>query len=132
MTLIVDCSVAVKWMLDEDGCEDARRLLNRSDLIAPDFLLLESFHAIWKRERRGQALPAQVRTVADFMTKVFRDLHADADLREDASAMSLAHSLAIYDCLYIALAQSQRAPLITADDRQFAAARKAGVEVEML
>ncbi|HRJ69617.1 MAG TPA: type II toxin-antitoxin system VapC family toxin [Beijerinckiaceae bacterium] len=132
MTLIVDASVAAKWLFDEIGSAEAHAIAERPDLVAPEFLMLECHHILWKRYRRQETTWAAVIELQVGLQLAFETFFPDADLRPRAVELSLSHSLAIYDCLYIALARSQRAPLITADDRQFAAARKAGVEVEML
>lgn len=42
MSLVVDASVALKWVLDEEGRPAARALLlGNEPLHAPDFLILE-------------------------------------------------------------------------------------------
>lgn len=40
--------------------------------------------------------------------------------------------LAVYDCVYLALAEREGAPLVTADEKQFAAAQKARIEARLL
>jgi len=50
-------------------------------------------------------------------------------------ALTIAHDLdhPIYDCFYLALAERERAPLISADKRLLAAAKRAkGIEVRAL
>ena len=62
--LVVDCSVAAKWVLAEPGEIDAFRLLDQQalgelSLIAPDLLLTEFASLIAKRKRRKQMPAAQ-------------------------------------------------------------------------
>ena len=45
-------------------------------------------------------------------------------------ALNLGHP--IYDCFYLALAQRQDVPLVTADEAMIAAARKAKVKVRRI
>ncbi len=51
-------------------------------------------------------------------------------LLPDALEIGLAYQLAVYDSLYIALAQYLELPLITVDDRQSVAATARGVVVK--
>lgn len=54
MSLIVDASVAAKWVLDEAGSDEARALLTQT-VAAPDLIYAEVFNAVHKRVRRGEA-----------------------------------------------------------------------------
>lgn len=62
--LVVDSSVAIKWFVSEDDSEDALKLRDRHQLVAPDLLVAECVNAFWKMARRGEltaeaaALPA--------------------------------------------------------------------------
>jgi len=51
-------------------------------------------------------------------------------LLERSLEIGLAHQLAVYDSLYIALAERLALPLITADTKQEAAARAVGVTLK--
>ena len=58
-TLVVDCSVAAKWVLHEADSATALHLLDQQEsgrvlLIAPDLLLIEFASLIAKRTRREQ------------------------------------------------------------------------------
>ena len=62
-TLVIDASVAVKWLLPEDGREEALRLQDlyqdeKIDLIAPSLLGVEVANVLWKRARRGDLTSA--------------------------------------------------------------------------
>ncbi len=58
MKLIVDASIAVKWLFAEPHSPEARQLLApRIDLHAPDFILTEVANVIWKKARRKE-IPA--------------------------------------------------------------------------
>ncbi len=50
MTLyVVDASVAVKWVVEEPGTQQAMALLNRHELAAPDLILAECANISGKR-----------------------------------------------------------------------------------
>jgi predicted nucleic acid-binding protein len=122
-TLIVDASIAVKWLLNEEGSEHARKAVQGYDLAAPAFLQLEVFHVVWRRSRRGEATTAQLRDALPALSRLIGNFERDEPLVPKAAEIAVAHALAIYDCLYLALALQHEAPLITADQKQFAAAR---------
>jgi predicted nucleic acid-binding protein len=133
MSLIVDASVAVKWFAEEPGSIEAEALLASTDeLVAPDFILAEIGNALWKKASRGLLDPRQAAASASNAAGYFDRLIALKELTIRSMEIALAVRHPIYDCYYIALAQRENAPLITADERQLAAARKAKVKVRRL
>jgi predicted nucleic acid-binding protein len=50
MTVIVDASVALKWVTEEEGSQAARTLL---PLAAPDLLIVECANVLWAKARRA-------------------------------------------------------------------------------
>ena len=132
MTLIIDASIAAKWLFEEDGSAAARALRGTAPMCAPDFLLLEVFHVMWKRVRRGEMPPEALQDLPKLLAAAFDLVVPAADLLQDAAgkARQLAHP--VYDCLYITLAERDGSTLITADEKQFLAARKAAVKVRLL
>lgn len=132
MNLIVDASVAVKWFLDEEGAEAARRLVAEASLGAPDLILIETYNAVWNRWRRREARGAQLDQVIPVLTRALSDLCPVRDLIDTAAALSRQLSHPIYDCLYLALAARDAVALVTADGRMFEAARRARIEARLL
>ena len=133
MSLIVDASVAVKWVADEPGSIDARALGNGDEqLIAPELVVAEVGNALWKKSRGGILSRAQAAHGLRQLPLLFHHLYSDMTLSGRALEIALDAGHAIYDCFYIALAQRENAPLITADERQLAAARKAKVKARRL
>ena len=53
MTVVIDASVALKWVIEEDGSEAARGLLLSEVLAAPDLMIVECANVLWAKERRG-------------------------------------------------------------------------------
>ena len=132
MTLIVDASIAAKWFFKEEGSDRALRLRQEQDLIAPDFILFEVHHAMWKRLARRETEKIAVQRVQPTLRIAISHLARSETLAEAAGSMSLNHNLAIYDCLYLALAADTNSRLVTADQRQFAAARRMHIGAELL
>lgn len=120
MKFTVDASIVVKWYISENHSEEARLLLgHRLERHAPDFVLVEFANTIWKKARRGEI--ADPRTYLDELPEV-RDaigLYPDAELIERAAELSAAMDHPVYDCLYLACAETTGSTLITAD-RKFA------------
>ena len=131
--LVIDASVAVKWLLDEVGSLEARALLSDgSTLIAPAFVCLEIHHSLMFAARGGRCPLDVARQLDESAPRVFASLFASETLYADAIRLSWDLPHPVYDCLYIALSLREKATLITADTRQFAAARKAKVTARQI
>ena len=116
MTLVVDASVALKWFVNEDGSDRAVSFLKGGGpVIAPDLVLAEVCNAARKSLCRREIDPAQLDQIAiDVALPFQRLIPLDRLLRR---AVTIAGELdhPVYDCLYLALAEAEDAPLITAD-----------------
>ncbi len=114
--LIVDASVAIKWVVTEPHSELASGLLDE-ELAAPELWLIEVANALWARQARGLMTPEEARAgLRELLTAPVRSLPV-------AGLVSLAFDLAAalrhpaYDCFYLAAAQVYQCPFITADAR---------------
>ena len=118
MKLVVDASVAVKWLFTEEGTVEARQLLaHRIVLHAPDFILTEAANVIWKKARRKEIVHTQpyfeeIARLSDVVV-----LCPSADLVAHTLAIALEIDHPVYDCLYLACAEGEGAPLVTADGK---------------
>mgnify|MGYP001607122479 CR=1 FL=1 len=116
--LVVDASVGLKWVVDEVGSDEAFALLLGRRLIVPALCWVEAANALASKVRRGDLdrsdasdawldlEEAPVETVPITKELVRASLEVAHDLRQP-----------IYDCLYLALAISSEATLVTADAR---------------
>lgn len=134
MTLVVDASVAAKWVLPEPGSAEAAALrMQEPDLIAPSLVVAEIGNALWKSAMRGDMAGEDVAHSLDVAAGHYARLIPIADIA--AVAMKLAVDLKhpIYDCFYLALAERERVPLVTADVALLAKAKRAkGIEIRKL
>ena len=119
MRIVVDASVALKWVLNEPD-SDTALALREHELVAPALWLAEAANALWRAERVGQLTAGEaVGLLADLASAPIAafpmDRYLDSSLR---LAMELRHP--VYDCIYLALAIQHGTHVITAD-RRFAA-----------
>lgn len=124
MTVVVDASVALKWVVQEKGSEAADALLDHA-LIAPDLLLIEAANALWKKAARGELDAEQALTRLARLREAPVAWVATADLLPEACRWATALGHPVYDCAYLALAARENAPLVTDDRRLHAVAQRA-------
>ncbi|HXU98933.1 MAG TPA: type II toxin-antitoxin system VapC family toxin, partial [Caulobacteraceae bacterium] len=116
MSVVIDASVALKWVLDEPGREAADALLEE-ELIAPSLWLLEAANALWRRAGRGEITAEGAK---ERLTELYNAPVTTTPIENDLpAAMNLALALGhpVYDCLYLALAIRENTHVVTADVR---------------
>jgi predicted nucleic acid-binding protein len=119
--IVIDASVAVKWVLDEPG-SDAAVALRDQELIAPAFWLAEAANALWRRARIGEISNGEAATLFSELlnapvASVGMEPHLEVALK---LATEIGHP--VYDCIYLALALDHRTHVVTGDRRFVAAA----------
>lgn len=134
---VVDASVAVKWVTGEQDREAANQLLESGEQIVGPFLIrTEVASAVARKARFGDITADDARAALElWLTMLGRpeiDLIAeDADLPR-ALALSLELKHPLQDCVYLALAERLDAPLVTADEKFAAKARRRHPRVRAL
>ena len=123
MNLVVDASVAVKWLFDEPDSDRAEALLARAGasdrlkLVAPEILAGEIANALWKRMRRGDMDRQKTLETHQHFEEICPLLLPIEELAQRALELAIDGRHPVYDCLYVALAEELQAELITADER---------------
>lgn len=113
--MIVDASVAIKWLVPEEDSQLANQLLLQGELIAPDLVVAEISNAIWKKWGRGElvGVPPGLPDVL----RAFDSLEPIAPLAQRSAEIAIELDHPAYDCFYLALAERESRQLITADKR---------------
>lgn len=121
---VVDASVALKWVLDEDGADRAIALTRSHLLYAPDLIFTESANALWVISRRGDFTTRQAEEALQALrTAPLMRPCRDPDLMRAAFELARRLDHPVYDCVYLALAAELDRPVVTADRRFLRAVR---------
>lgn len=116
MKLTIDTSVALKLVLLESGTVDAWALVeSEAQLIAPDIIHVEMANALWANSLSKRIAPEKAIELNLAWQPLIDEIHDSASLADRALRLSIALKHAIYDCLFLALAIRESAPLVTAD-----------------
>ena len=114
--LIIDASIAVKWVVEESGTEDALAL-RACPLGAPELLVAECANILWKKVRRRELTSEEAGVAATLLERADIELHPMRPLTAAATEMAIALDHPAYDCLYLALAKARGLRFVTADRR---------------
>ena len=118
MVVVVDASVAAKWLLAEPDSEIAAMLLDGSfDLQAPRLLVSEIGNMLWRMAVNGSIDEYEAARLAAALLDV--PLQWRDDERTCVEAVRIAVELGhpAYDCMYLALASLIGSQVVTADKR---------------
>jgi predicted nucleic acid-binding protein len=126
IVIVIDASVAVKWVLAEKGASAAFSLQSER-LTAPALWLLEAASALWSTAARGQIS----RKEAEERLSLLREAPVETTAIEDhlGAALRIANQLhhPIYDCVYLAAALRVDSYVVTADRRFIRACASDGI-----
>lgn len=116
--VVVDASVAAKWVVPEEFSEQAD-LLKENALCAPAHWQAEAVNVLWSKVYRGDLLPADVIERARALMQAPVESVPLPALMDMALKQSLAYRITIYDSLYLALAVAREITFVTADRKLF-------------
>jgi len=115
---VVDASVAVKWFLPEPHSEAAIALLRSGRaLLAPDLLWAEFGNALAKRCQAKELTLSDATGITSALERYPLSFYATRPLVSKGLRIATALGRALYDSLYLALAQETAAQLVTADQK---------------
>ncbi|WP_167767144.1 type II toxin-antitoxin system VapC family toxin [Jannaschia formosa] len=114
---VVDASVAVKWVVQEEGSDEAARLLDGRPLAAPELILPDCAEILWKKAMRGEITGDEAALAAALLARMEAEIVGHRALLPSALALSLELGQPVRDCAYLALAVDRDLPMVTADRR---------------
>lgn len=118
MRWVVDASVAVKWLIAEDGSDIAREMAARGKrLHAPRLMASELANALWRKARLGEIERGDAGIMLASVPQMPVRWGDDEIICGDAVRLALALDRPVYDCVYLALAHRIGAIVVTADLR---------------
>jgi predicted nucleic acid-binding protein len=121
---VLDASVVVKLVVTESDSDSAERVVgdlteSGSWIGAPDLLLAECANALWLRVRKGSLTSTDGETRLGLLRQISDgfDVWPLSALVFPAWRLATSLGITVYDACYVALAEAQGVPLVTADKR---------------
>jgi predicted nucleic acid-binding protein len=113
--IVVDASVAVQWIAEEDTSSLSETLLTRSDLVAPDLLLIEVANALRRKVYVGDISIDHAKAGLQFIREKVRLERTSAEILDRALELAELMYDPVYDCIYLAMAERSKTILVTYD-----------------
>lgn len=137
MNLVLDASVAAKWLLEEEDTREAEALLESCEAgryapVAPAILAPEIAAVLWKRMIRGFLTMNQAKSLYQQFELIRPPLVPLDGLVRPALELALRFRHSIYDCLYVVLSRQMGCCMVTADERLYHAFSPRIQEVRLL
>lgn len=114
---VIDASIAVKWVIEEDGTPEALALRRHDRLMAPELLVAECANILWKKTARKELSKTEALLAARLLEGSEIELLPTRSLLEAAARLAIDLDHPAYDCLYLALAIEKDCRFATADER---------------
>jgi predicted nucleic acid-binding protein len=119
--VVVDSSVVAKWVLPEPDSSLAHQLLlevtgGGGRLIVLDLVFPEVVNAIWKRHRQRLITLSEAESLLVALRNCPVQVEPAMRLLREALQIAVRYDRAVYDSLFVALAQDLAIPGVTADE----------------
>ena len=131
MTVIIDSSALVAYLLEENGFEKIKMLLT-GGVESPALLVMEASNAVLEASRNKRIGRENADKAIGVMLKLLESnikVHEEWDLVQSALRIAADHGLKAYDSVYLALANKLHGSLASRDRKQMEAAKTLGIEV---
>jgi predicted nucleic acid-binding protein len=120
LTIVVDTSVIVKWLVVEDGHTDALLLLNKGVRLAcPDLALPEVANVLRRKVRVKDTTQSQAAESLLRLPQYFDLIVPSAELLGAGFALAEKVDHSVYDCMFLALARREVDAVVVTADRVF-------------
>jgi predicted nucleic acid-binding protein len=114
--LVIDASIAMKWVVEEPGTAEALALRDKDRLAAPELLVPECANILWKKVQRKELSKDEALLAAGLLEGAEIELLPTRSLLEAATRLAIELGHPAYDCMYLALAIDRDCRFVTADE----------------
>ena len=133
-TFVIDCSLAMAWLFNDEATPKTADLLNRlsrETALVPAWWFIEITNVLALAERKGRITAAQADTFISDLGRLEIELDDEAPGRAFTHLLALCrtHRLTSYDAMYLDLAVRRHLPLATLDNDLRKAAKQLGVRL---
>jgi predicted nucleic acid-binding protein len=130
---VLDCSVAMAWVFDDEDDPYAASVRDRLDTdvaVVPSIWPLEVGNALVVAERRKRVSRAEALRFLGILGHLPIDVDATPTLASVDGILQMAHEtgVSVYDAAYLELSATHGLPLATLDVALSKAARKVGIK----
>jgi len=115
--VVIDASIAVKWVIEEEGTSQSLELRRRAKLMAPELLVAECANILWRKVRLNELSKDEALLAARLLQAADIEFTPTRSLLEAATRIAIELDHPAYDCLYLALAIERDCLFVTADVR---------------
>lgn len=134
MTIVVDASVTLDWLLESERSSYAAGVFGyivRDGGVAPSIWPSEVTNGFLKALRRNRANIEEIERsfIVLASTNVRIDTFTDMEAMRTWFRLGNEYDLTSYDASYVDLALRERVPLATNDEKMRAAAKKLGIKI---
>lgn len=131
---VVDCSLAMTWLFNDESTPKTAELLNRlasETALVPAWWYVEVTNVLALAERKGRITAAQCSVFIADLGKLDIEQDDEAPGRAFSHLLPLcrAHQLTSYDAIYLDIAARRHLPLATLDTDLRKAAKKMGIKL---
>lgn len=128
---VIDASVVAQLVITDVNSAEVevlfRSVIDGNTLVIPEFGLTESTNVLWKHVRFHNLTRGDAESLVRDLITLDIVIAPTVALMPRALEIGLTHQIAIYDSIYIALAEKLNHPLITVDQKQAKVADAEGV-----
>ncbi len=135
---VIDASVGVKLFIGGDLSDKADALLAHltadppAQFFVPDLFYVECANVLWKHIRWADYSVERARDDLKSLSALALQCVSNADLLTETIKIAAEENISAYDACYVALAQREKIPLVTADEKLARALAKSKYDAQWL
>lgn len=113
---VIDSSIALQWVLPEEGRERSFRYVKAENVISADILMVEAANVLAKKVRAKTIAGEEALRALMLISRGVSRLVPSQPLVPRALELSIALSHPVYDCVFLACAEREGGQLATRDE----------------